>query len=68
MAENRTEECALVLAEWEDPGEADKARLDWLENASTDEANAVLHRGALRELIDDARHAPQPKVTVIKSA
>lgn len=69
-------DCVLVLHEFETKAEADKARLDWLqENIYQDRGHLIVcinHqsdflKGTVRELIDKARQAPPPKVTVIES-
>lgn len=68
----------LVLAEWESPQEADRARLDWMQEFGEpagfffdtrksewrdDKGDCAVK---LRDAIDSARRAPESKVTVIE--
>jgi hypothetical protein len=61
----------LVLAEWESPAEADTARIEWLEaNAVRREIRLEVGRPnfrfhTVREALDDMRHAPANKLTIL---
>ena len=71
----------LVLAEWESPDEADRARLDWLENYGYENGwdnrfnktwslelpkDQTGNTRNIRAAIDAARKAPEEKITVIE--
>ena len=67
----------LVLAEWESPDEADRARLDWLDNWGYElelpkswsvelPSDQTGNTRNVRAAIDAARKVPEEKITVIE--